>query len=198
MTFDEANAQYAILQAAWRAGRLSPQDYQTRAAQLRVMDPAGRWWQIDPASGQWMYWTGSAWSLPAPAPAASAPPPAAVPAPRAAPSFRGPGIGEGLMSMAPAVVVEFMQRGAIYKSNPSAVVHFAAPVLLPPVAMALAPRLGRAFAAAIILGCLGWLAWPLIAGPPAASEMMQHAGRGLAGVSMLYMIPRIWSAAARR
>jgi hypothetical protein len=132
-----------------------------------------------------------------------APVSASVPAPAPAAAPRGGGILESLLSMLPGIGVEIFQRAGYYRTNPMAAVQFLAPVLLSSLATGLAPKLGRPIAILLVLVCLGWLAWPLVAGwaglqaNPGAS-LRDHAGRGLAGMSMLYMIPRLWQAGSRR
>lgn len=208
MTFEQAGAEYVRLMAAWQANQLTPSQFQAAAAQLRVVDSGGRWWQLDPAGARWLMWDGSAWAAPPPqappaAPPALAQPPIslAVPTPPApAPRARGP--MDGFISIIPGLAVELVQRGAYYKTHPMAAVQFLGPTLLSAVAMALAPRFGRVVAVLIVLACLGWLAWPLVGGwtglaADPASGIRTNAGRGLAGMSMLYMIPRLWQAGQR-
>lgn len=62
-------------------------DFAAAAAQLRVQDAAGNWWQIDPPTGDWLCWDGTSWTRPPAVPAAGAPA-AGMPAPAfpAAPS----------------------------------------------------------------------------------------------------------------
>ncbi|MFB3905601.1 MAG: hypothetical protein ACE15E_19310 [Acidobacteriota bacterium] len=64
MTFEQAGQAFAGLQSQWRAGRISWEQFQASAAQLRVQDSTGAWWQIDPASGQWIVWDGVRWVQP--------------------------------------------------------------------------------------------------------------------------------------
>ncbi len=110
----------------------------------------------------------------------------------------GPAIWEGIASVLPGFVIEMLQRWPVYQKDPAALAGFAVPSLLPGVLLPLVPAIGRAAAIVIVLGCLAWLSWPLIS---QASEILgnakavqSHAGRGLVGVSLLYLIPRIWRA----
>jgi hypothetical protein len=250
MTFEEAGARFAQLRAQYQAGALPPAQYQQMLAQLQVQDPAGRWWQIEPNSGQWVTWNGSQWvpaqgaaAAPAPqayaqaAPQAYAQPmpqgyaqpqgypaqqpryPAPAQQPYAQPQGYGqpgyppqpqqqsvtvPGkkggsaIWDGLAPVVPGLAVGVLQQWPTYKKDPTALASFAIPSLLPAVLIPLVPVIGRYVAILLVLGCLAWLSWPLIqqasdlAGN--AKALQRHAGRGLVGVSMLYMIPRIWRA----
>lgn len=199
MTFEEAGARFAQLQAQWRAGQLHPAQYQQMAAQLSVQDPQGRWWQIEPNSGQWLMWNGAQWVPPQP----QAPPHAPAPAPTqqslTVPAKKtAPAIWEGLVSVLPGFVIELLQRWTVYQKDPASLVSFAVPSLLPAVLLPLVPAIGRFAAILVVLGCLGWLSWPLIdqAGEILgnAKAVQSHAGRGLVGLSLLYLIPRIWQA----
>ena len=81
MNFEEAKQRYTELRRQKDAGTLSSEQFAAAVAELRVQDDSGRWWQMDPVSGQWMFWDGSSW-LPAS-------PPSAV----LAPSIMQPGSG---------------------------------------------------------------------------------------------------------
>jgi hypothetical protein len=201
MTFEEAGARFGQLQAQWRTGMLQPAQYQQMVAQLGVQDSSGRWWQLEPNSGQWMMWNGTQWVLAQQA--------AAMPqyVPQAAQQQRtmtvpskqaGPAIWEGLASVLPGFVIEMLQRWPVYQKDPAALASFAVPSLLPGVLLPLVPTIGRVAAILLVLGCLGWLSWPLISQAGEilgnAKAVQSHAGRGLVGVSMLYLIPRIWKA----
>jgi hypothetical protein len=61
MSFDEAERQLAAQRALWAAGRVSAEQFSASASGLRVEDASGRWWQLDPVSGQWLAWDGAAW-----------------------------------------------------------------------------------------------------------------------------------------
>ena len=109
---------------------------------------------------------------------------------------------DGVLSILPGIGIQLFQRWGFYKTNPMAAVQFLAPALLSAVAMALAPRSGRVLPILMVLACLAWLSWPVIsqwAGVSAdpAAGLRDNAGRGLAGMSMLYMIPRLWQAGKR-
>lgn len=79
MTFEQAAQAFASLQAQWRAGQISPEQFQASVAQLRVQDGAGAWWQIDPTSGQWLQWDGNRWVQPIQNQALAAPAASAAP-----------------------------------------------------------------------------------------------------------------------
>ncbi len=201
MTFEEAGARYTQLQAQWRAGTLPPAQYQQMVAQLGVQDPAGRWWQLEPNSGQWMMWNGAQWV--SAQQQAATPAFAPFPQPRAVamPGHKsGPAIWEGLFSVLPGIVIEMLQRWPVYQKDPAALANFAAPAILPGVLLPLVPTIGRWVAIVLVLGCLAWLSWPLIAQSGSmlgnAKAVQSHAGRGLVGLSLLYLIPRIWRAGA--
>jgi hypothetical protein len=169
-------------------------------AQLRVQDAGGFWWQLEPNSGRWMVWNGAQWVFgpqsPAPQSVAQAAPPRqtmAVPVRKA-----GPNILEGLAPVVPGIAIELLQRWPAYRGDPIALASFAIPSLLPGLLLPLVPTIGRTSAILLVLGCLAWLSWPLVS---QAREMLgtanaaqSHVGRGLVGVSMLYLIPRIWRA----
>ncbi|MBI4890297.1 MAG: hypothetical protein HY821_06705 [Acidobacteria bacterium] len=110
----------------------------------------------------------------------------------------GPAIWEGIASVLPGFVIEMLQRWQVYQKDPAALAGFAVPSLLPGVLLPLVPTVGRAVSIVIVLGCLGWLSWPLISQGSEilgnAKAVQSHAGRGLVGVSLLYLIPRIWKA----
>lgn len=205
MTFEEAGARFVQLQAQWRAGALQPAQYQQMVAQLRVQDASGRWWQLDGATGQWLLWDGAQWVLPQ---QAATPQHVAPAVPQAAPQRVvtvpakkvGSGIWDGLVPVLPGFVIEMLQRWPVYQQDPALLANFAVPSLLPAIVVPLVPVIGRAAAILIVLGCLGWLSWPLISQAGVmlgnASALQTHAGRGLVGVSLVYLIPRIWKAGA--
>ena len=64
MTFEEAAGRYAQLRSQLQAGQVDYADFQAAAAKLTVVDPKGDWWQIEPASGEWLKWNGTAWVRP--------------------------------------------------------------------------------------------------------------------------------------
>jgi hypothetical protein len=69
MTFEEAAQRYAVLRQQRDAGQLSDPQFRQMVAQLSVADPQGAYWQLDPDSGQWLTYNGSAWVTPGAAPA---------------------------------------------------------------------------------------------------------------------------------
>ncbi len=76
MTFEEAGSRYAQLRDQYQAGQLDLGGFQAATAQLAVADPEGTWWQIEPTSGEWLMWNGSAWVRPGQSEAeAPSPPP---------------------------------------------------------------------------------------------------------------------------
>jgi hypothetical protein len=247
MTFEEAGGRFAQLRAQYQSGALPPAQYQQMLAQLQVQDPAGRWWQIEPNSGQWVTWNGTQWTpaqsaaaagaqsyaqpapqpypqvypqqqrFPAPQPYAQAPAypqQQGYPQPQGYPQQQGyppqqqtvtvPGkkhgmaIWEGLAPVVPGLAVGLLQQWPLYKKDPAALAGFAIPSLLPAILVPLVPVIGRYVAILLVLGCLVWLSWPVIQQAADlvgnAKSLQGHAGRGLVGVSLLYMIPRIWRA----
>ena len=81
MNFREAEDQWKRLRQDLDARRIGPAQFEAAAAQLRVEDEQGRWWQVDPAQGSWLLWDGSRWTAAAPP---AAPPPV--------PGLQGPAI----------------------------------------------------------------------------------------------------------
>jgi len=107
-------------------------------------------------------------------------------------------VWEGLASVAPGFVIQMLQGWPSYQKDPRLLASFAVPTLLPALLVPLARYIGRFVSILLVLGCLAWLSWPLLSH---ASELMgnpqgvqKQAGRGLVGVSLLYLIPRIWRA----
>ncbi len=223
MTFEEAGQQFANLQAQFRAGRMQTAEFQQMAAQLRVQDPSGNWWQIEPNSAQWMMWNGSQWAWPQqqaqpaaqqqvaaqPMAVGYAPQRAAVVAPVVQPfqpapqgsltvqkKMAAPAIWEGLAPVLPGLVIGLVQGWPMYSKNTAMLAGFAIPSLLPAVLVPLVPTVGRTVAILVVIGCLGWLSWPVLMQLHAllgnAQAVQAQAGRGLVGVSLLYLIPRIW------
>jgi hypothetical protein len=220
MTFEEAGQQFANLQAQVHTGQLQAVQFQQMAAQLRVQDPSGNWWQIDPNSAQWMMWNGTQWTWPQPQARPAAPQPAypqpayaaqrpaiAQPAPlppQTAPQSRltvqkkkaAPAIWEGLAPVLPGLAIGLMQGWPMYSKNTAMLVGFVVPSLLPAVLVPLVPYVGRTVAIIVVVGCLGWLSWPILihlSSMLGNSQAVQaQAGRGLVGVSLIYLIPRIW------
>ena len=205
MTFEEAGARFAQLQVQYRQGILPEPQFEQMTAGLRVLDPQQHWWQIEPHSGQWMMWTGAQWinpnaqaQMPVPPPSAARPAAVSPPAVGKAPKMA---IWEGLASVAPGFVVEMVQHWPTYQKDTQQLIGFVVPSLLPSVLVPMASRLGRVLSILIVLGCLVWLSWPVISqagaivGNPAGVQ--KQAGRGLVGISLLYLIPRLWRAAKK-
>jgi hypothetical protein len=96
----------------------------------------------------------------------------------------------------PGLVVDAMQRWPMYKQNPQMAVGVVAPALISALLVPLVPRIGRAIPMLVVLGCLGWLCWPVISGWAKISKeskgVQSQMGRGLVGMSLVYLIPRIW------
>jgi len=84
----------------------------------------------------------------------------------------------------------------MYSKNTAMLAGFAIPSLLPAVLVPLVPYVGRTVAIIVIIGCLGWLSWPVLMQLQTLVGNTQgaqtHLGRGLVGVSLLYLIPRVW------
>lgn len=192
MTFEQAAAQYAQAEAQYRAGQINAAQLQSAAAHCRVTDARGQTWQIDPSTRQWLMWNGHAWT--APAAAASMPAPAVAATARARPSMSA--LGAGLTGVVPGILIDVLQRWSLYKQDPAAAAGVAAPELLSALLLPLVPAIGRFAALLILLACLAWLCWPVIAqlnetAEPAAKGLQQQMGRGIVGLSLLSMIPRI-------
>jgi hypothetical protein len=225
MTFDEASARFAQLEAMWRAGQMAQPQFMAAAGELRVQDASGAWWQIDPQTRAWLMWNGAGWVNPAqPQPSVAAPPvyaqAYAQPQPQAYPQpyARGPqpgaqysaqaqpqavaggsamkGAWDGLISVIPGLVVDGIQRWGVYKQNPSMMLGVAAPALISGILVPLVPKIGKVLPTIVVLGCLGWLCWPLIDQWAEISKeskgVQNQMGRGLVGMSLVYLIPRIW------
>lgn len=227
MTFEEASARFAQLEAMYRAGQMGHPQFLASAGEIRVQDAAGAWWQIDPQTRAWLTWNGAAWVNPAlPQPPPQPPPQMRAPAPQAyqqpypqqqpqarpqqygqpgAPVAVQPqkaaassmaGTWDGLASVIPGLVVDWIQRWPIYKQNPQMAVGVAAPALISGLLVPMVPKIGRAIPMLVVLGCLGWLCWPVISGWAEISKetkgVQNQMGRGLVGMSLVYLIPRIW------
>jgi len=82
-----------------------------------------------------------------------------------------------------------------YSNNISMMAGFVVPSLLPAVLVPLVPRVGRAVAIIVVMGCLAWLSWPILMQLSTllgnAHAVQAQAGRGLVGLSLVYLIPRI-------
>ncbi len=103
MNYDLLEARYRELLAQRQAGLLAPQKFEEQVGTLRTQDAQQRWWQLDPASGQWLMWDGSQWQ-PGTPPRGSA---SSAPLPAAAPPSATPGSGA---DKAAAVVQTFWHR----------------------------------------------------------------------------------------
>lgn len=82
MDFEEAQKRFAELTDQHRRSAINVQQYRNAVNLLRVQDPSGRWWQVDPGTGGWLYYEGNQWrpgTPPAPAPSARQPSPAPPP-----------------------------------------------------------------------------------------------------------------------
>lgn len=196
MDFQQAANRYHQLREQLSGGLISPHQFSAEIVQLRGQDSAGRWWQIDPNTGLWLMWNGVQW-----VPAAQQAQTLAAPVPKVSsvsvkPKPTAPAVWEGLVSVLPGFVIEMLQRWPVYQRDPMLLAGFAVPSLLPALLLPLVPLIGRWTAIIVVLGCLVWLSWPLISQWAEilgnAKSVQNHAGRGLVGVSLLYLIPRIW------
>lgn len=61
MTFEEAEQRFAVLRQLYADGRMSREHYASAVYELQVVGPDGAYWQIDPGTGGWLRWNGSAW-----------------------------------------------------------------------------------------------------------------------------------------
>lgn len=213
MTFEEAGVRFAQLQAQYRSGMIQPAQFQQMLAQLGVQDQAGHWWQIEPNSGQWMMWDGAQWTWPQQAQVAAYPAQSALaayavqpaqhapqPTPQATLTVQkkkaAPAIWEGLAPVVPGLVIGLAQGWPMYSKNTAMLAGFAIPSLLPAILVPLVPHIGRVVAILLVIGCLVWLSWPVIMQLSSivgnAQAVQAQAGRGLVGLSLFYLIPRIW------
>ena len=114
-----------------------------------------------------------------------------VPAKKAAPA-----IWEGLAPVIPGLAIGLVQGWPQYSANHAQLAGFLIPSLLPTVLVPLVPKIGRAVAICLVLACLVWLSWPVLTQLSSlvgnAKAVQAHAGRGLVGISLVYLIPRIW------
>jgi outer membrane biosynthesis protein TonB len=112
------------------------------------------------------------------------------------PKRTGPSIWEGLAPVLPGLAIGLVQGWAMYSKDMTMLAGFVVPSLLAGVLLPLVPKIGRTVAIIIVIGCLCWLSWPVISQLQSilghAQAMQAHAGRGLVGISLLYLIPRIW------
>ncbi len=95
MDFQEAERRFHNLEAAYHAGQCDQKKYDDALAQIKVIDSAGRTWQLQAHTGAWFVFSGGQWTQaspyppPVPAPVAPLPPPpAAVVTPQAAAPVR--------------------------------------------------------------------------------------------------------------
>lgn len=73
MDFVEAQVQLQQLQAQWRQGSISAQQFAEAVNRLQVMDNLGRWWQPNPSGQGWLRWDEDQWQPDTP-PAQARPP----------------------------------------------------------------------------------------------------------------------------
>jgi len=73
--FDELNRAYGDLKAQLDSNRIDRNAFVHKVHELRLKDDQGTWWQIDPDTGGWLRWDGSAWMESVP-PASENPTPA--------------------------------------------------------------------------------------------------------------------------
>ncbi len=66
MKFEQLQSRYRELVAQREAGQIDAGTFDTEVASLRTQDSAQHWWQIDPATGQWLTWDGSQWQAGSP------------------------------------------------------------------------------------------------------------------------------------
>jgi len=80
MDFEDVIRNYETLTLQLRNGKITTTEFTNQVNGLRILDNSGRWWQLDPSKGTWIFWNGSQW-VPGtprqdPANAAQKPPPA--------------------------------------------------------------------------------------------------------------------------
>ncbi|HDS30843.1 MAG TPA: hypothetical protein ENN67_07370 [Firmicutes bacterium] len=61
MDFEHLEMQYAGLREQWKSGRITQEQFYNSVQNLRLRDPAGMWWQIEPSTGNWLTWNGAQW-----------------------------------------------------------------------------------------------------------------------------------------
>ena len=54
--FRQAEAHYQQLTNALTAGQISPEEFTSRLAEIRVTDAQGRIWMLQQGSGRWFVW----------------------------------------------------------------------------------------------------------------------------------------------
>lgn len=62
MDFVEASQRFAELQTKRKEGRISEPQFRAAVDQLRLRDSSGSWWALDPRTGGWLSWNGTAWA----------------------------------------------------------------------------------------------------------------------------------------
>lgn len=61
MDFREAETRFRQLQENYRSGAISEESFLQAISQLMVQDAQGKYWTIDPKTGDWLYYDGHAW-----------------------------------------------------------------------------------------------------------------------------------------
>ncbi len=61
MDFRGMEETYRQLRAEMDDGRIGWDDFARKVNSMRIQDSAGTWWQIDPGTGRWLAWDGTAW-----------------------------------------------------------------------------------------------------------------------------------------
>lgn len=89
--FRQAEAHYQQLTNALTAGQISPEEFTSRLAEIRVTDAQGRIWMLQQGSGRWFVWQDGQWQAASPYPAAPSAPTRAQVAgyPQALPPLEG-------------------------------------------------------------------------------------------------------------
>lgn len=72
--FFERQVQYQSLREQWQQGRMNREAFLEKVSHLRLVDAQGWWWQIDPQTGRWQCWNGTAWIFRDPPPEPAPPP----------------------------------------------------------------------------------------------------------------------------
>lgn len=71
MDFGQIEERYRHLKQDHDSGRISTGQFLASVESLRAKDQDGNWWQIDPETGDWLWWDGSQWLKPEPEPVES-------------------------------------------------------------------------------------------------------------------------------
>jgi hypothetical protein len=99
MDFKEAESKYFELKGRLDAGALTPAQFASEVANIRVQDDQGRYWALDASTGGWLQYDGAEW-VPARTPG-GAPPAARPPArPRSERGGRSPVLLIGALAVA--------------------------------------------------------------------------------------------------